>query len=65
MIYTTHDVSTLTKETFHETKYGFAKRIGISNLYSLVEYKLENMKVRNDATYNKDYLQVDMGLYHY
>lgn len=59
LIYTTHDVSTLTKETFRRDQIWFCEKDkkGISNLYSLVEYKLENdKKVRNDATYNKDYL---------
>ena len=68
LIYTTHDVSTLTKETFRRDQIWFCEndKKGISNLYSLVEYKLENdKKVRNDATYNKDYLAGRYGLYHY
>lgn len=59
LIYTTHDIYTLTKETFRRDQIWFCEKDekGVSDLYSLVEYKLDNnKKVRNDATYNKDYL---------
>ena len=29
---------------------------GVSELFSLSDYKIDNTKVRNDATYNKDYI---------
>ena len=59
MIYTTHDVYTLTKDTFRRDQIWFSEKDkrGVSSLYSLAEYKFDNdKKVRNDATYNKDYL---------
>ncbi|QZY54970.1 AAA family ATPase [Crassaminicella profunda] len=59
LIYTTHDIYTLTKETFRRDQIWFAEKDdnGVSNLFSLVEYRLDDdKKVRNDATYNKDYL---------
>lgn len=59
LIYSTHDIYTLTKETFRRDQIWFTDKdkSGVSNLYSLAEYKLEdNKKVRNDATYNKEYL---------
>jgi AAA15 family ATPase/GTPase len=59
LIYSTNDIYTLTKETFRRDQIWFTDKdkSGVSNLYSLAEYKLEdNKKVRNDATYNKEYL---------
>ena len=59
LIYTTHDVYTLTKDTFRRDQIWFSEKDkrGVSSLYSLAEYKFDNdKKVRNDATYNKDYL---------
>ncbi|HOV27775.1 MAG TPA: hypothetical protein PK566_15630, partial [Pseudobacteroides sp.] len=59
LIYSTHDIFTLNRETFRRDQIWFTEKDteGISSLYSLAEYKLENdKKVRNDATYNKDYL---------
>ena len=45
-------------------KYGLLEkdRLGVSKLFSLVEYKLEdNTKVRSDATYYKDYVSGRYG----
>ncbi|KJS87013.1 MAG: transporter [Peptococcaceae bacterium BICA1-8] len=59
LIYSTHDNYTLTKETFRRDQIWFSEKAenGVSSLYSLAEYKLDNKKkVRNDATFNKDYL---------
>lgn len=58
LIYTTHDIFTLNKDTFRRDQIWFTEKdeMGISNLFSLVEYKAEDKKVRKDATYNKDYL---------
>lgn len=59
LIYSTHDIYTLTKDTFRRDQIWFTDkdRNGVSSLYSLAEYKLDdNKKVRNDATYNKEYL---------
>ena len=63
LIYSTHDTVNLNKETFRRDEIWFVEKDknGISELYSLSDYIIENengnaKKVRNDATYNKDYL---------
>jgi len=58
LIYSTHDTVNLNKETFRRDEIWFAEKDnnGISKIYSLSDYKIDNVKVRNDATYNKDYL---------
>ena len=58
LIYTTHDVTNLNKETFRRDEIWFTERdnSGVSEIYSLSDYKIDNVKIRNDATFNKDYL---------
>ena len=63
LIYSTHDTVNLNKETFRRDEIWFVEKDknGISELYSLSDYMIEDedgntKKVRNDATYNKDYL---------
>lgn len=63
LIYSTHDTVNLNKETFRRDEIWFAEKDknGISEIYSLSDYIMEDengnaRKVRNDATYNKDYL---------
>ena len=63
LIYSTHDTINLNKETFRRDEIWFAEKDkdGISEIYALSDYILEDdknagKKVRNDATYNKDYL---------
>ena len=58
LIYTTHDVINLKKEVFRRDEVWFVEKNSKneSYLYSLVEYKNDNTKIRNDASYNKDYL---------
>ena len=63
LIYSTHDTVNLNKETFRRDEIWFVEKDknGISELYSLSDYIIEDengnaKKVRNDATYNKDYL---------
>ncbi len=58
-IFTTHDHYTLTRDVFRRDEVWFTEkdRMGNSKLFSLVEYKIdEHTKVRNDASYNKDYM---------
>ena len=68
LIYSTHDTVNLNKETFRRDEIWFAKKDkeGISGIYALSDYILEDdknsgKKVRNDATYNKDYLTGKYG----
>ena len=63
LIYSTHDTVNLNKEIFRRDEIWFVEKDknGISELYSLSDYIVEDKngntkKVRNDATYNKDYL---------
>lgn len=63
LIYSTHDTVNLNKETFRRDEIWFAEKDKdvISEIYALSDYILEDdknagKKVRNDATYNKDYL---------
>lgn len=63
LIYSTHDTVNLNKETFRRDEIWFVEKDknGVSDLYSLSDYIIEDengntKKVRNDATYNKDYL---------
>ena len=63
LIYSTHDTVNLNKETFRRDEIWFVEKDknGISEIYSLSDYIMEDengnaKKVRNDATYNKDYL---------
>lgn len=63
LIYSTHDTINLNKDVFRRDEVWFTEKDsnGVSELYSLADYIIEyndgNMKkVRNDATYNKDYL---------
>jgi len=58
LIFTTHDTNTLNNELFRRDQIWFAEKNekGISELFSLAEYKVNNTKIRKDASYNKDYL---------
>ena len=66
LIYSTHDTVNLNKETFRRDEIWFVEKNkdGVSELYALSDYILDDddenkktgKKVRNDATYNKDYL---------
>lgn len=63
LIYSTHDTANLNKETFRRDEIWFTEKDkdGISTIYSLADYKINDVKVRNDATYNKDYLSGRYG----
>ncbi len=64
LIYTTHDMYTLTRDIFRRDQIWFSEKdsSGVSKLYSLAEFKLEgNKKVRNDASYSKDYISGRYG----
>ena len=59
LIVATHDTNLLRKELLRRDQIWFAEKDerGISDIYSLVEYKINQAtSVRNDATFNKDYL---------
>ncbi|MBM7560912.1 AAA family ATPase [Fusibacter tunisiensis] len=58
LIFTTHDTNTLSNELFRRDQIWFVEKDkrGVSELFSLAEYKIDDKKVRKDASYNKDYL---------
>lgn len=59
LIITTHDTNLLRGELLRRDQIWFTEKneYGVSDLYSLVEYKINQANsVRNDATFNKDYL---------
>jgi len=58
LIFTTHDTNLLGSELFRRDQIWFVEksRRGESTLYSLVEYKVRDSKVRNDAAYEKNYI---------
>ena len=58
LIFTTHDISMLNKEQFRRDEIVFVDKDyrGISKIYAL-----SDLKVREDATFNKDYLQGKYG----
>lgn len=64
LIITTHDTNLLHKDLLRRDQIWFTEkdRRGYSDLYSLVEYKINQASsVRNDATFSKDYLAGKYG----
>lgn len=60
LIFTTHDTTLLSQELLRRDQMWFVEKdkIGSSKLYSLVDYK---KRVRNDASYERDYLKGKYG----
>lgn len=58
LIFTTHDISLLNKEQFRRDEVVFVDKDlrGVSHIYAL-----SDLKVREDATFNKDYIQGKYG----
>lgn len=58
LIFTTHDTNLLSKDIFRRDQIWFAEKnkFGATDLYSLVEYK-----VRNDASFESDYIHGKYG----
>jgi AAA15 family ATPase/GTPase len=58
LIFTTHDTNLLSKDTFRRDQIWFIEKdsLGASHLYSLAE-----LKVRNDASFETDYVQGRYG----
>jgi AAA15 family ATPase/GTPase len=59
LIFATHDTNLLNKNIFRRDQIWFVEKdiYGATDLYSLVEYKTEeSAKVRNDASFEKDYI---------
>ncbi|MBI4649787.1 ATP-binding protein [Candidatus Desantisbacteria bacterium] len=58
IIFASHDTNLLNKEFLRRDQIWFTEKdkYGATNLYSLVDYKLEKNKIRNDALYSKNYI---------
>jgi len=58
LIFATHDVTLLDKNLMRRDQMWFVEkdREGGSTLFSLDEFKIDEEKVRNDASYSKDYM---------
>lgn len=64
LIFTSHDLSTMNSDVFRRDEIWFVAKGNQQNskLYSLVEFKDKNGKsVRNDARYDKQYLEGRYG----
>ena len=63
LFFTTHDVTNLSSELFRRDQIWFAEKNNLmeTTLYSLVEYKVNNSKIRNDENYAKNYMQGKYG----
>ena len=58
LIFATHNLTCMNNKCFRRDQIWFTEKnsLGESGLFSLADYKLNDKKVRNDATYSKDYL---------
>lgn len=58
LIFTTHNTNLLSARLFRRDQIWFVEksRQGASELYSLVEYRIDRKVVRNDASFEKDYI---------
>lgn len=58
LIFTTHNTNLLSAKLFRRDQIWFVEksRQGASDLYSLVEYRIDGKIVRNDASFEKDYI---------
>jgi hypothetical protein len=63
LIFATHDTNLLNAKIFRRDQIWFAEKDNeeATDIYSLVEYKLSKGKVRNDASFEKDYIQGRYG----
>ena len=63
LIFATHDTNLLNAKIFRRDQIWFAEKDNeeATDIYSLVEYKLPRGKVRNDASFEKDYIQGRYG----
>ena len=63
LIFTTHDTNLLGNDLFRRDQIWFTEKDyqGATTLYSLAEFKIDNAKVRNDASYERDYIKGRYG----
>ena len=58
LIFATHNLTCMNNTCFRRDQIWFTEKnsLGESSLFSLADYKLNDKKIRNDASYRKDYL---------
>ena len=58
LVFATHNLTCMNNECFRRDQIWFTEKnsFGESNLFSLADYKLNDTKIRKDASYSKDYL---------
>jgi AAA15 family ATPase/GTPase len=63
LIFTTHDTNLLSNKIFRRDQIWFIEKdkFCASHLYSLAEIKIDDNKVRNDASFEDDYLKGRYG----
>lgn len=63
LVFATHDTNLLDHRLLRRDQIWFVEkdRLGVSHLYSLAEFKVEDSRVRNDASFEKDYIQGRYG----
>ena len=63
LIFTSHDLTTMNSELFRRDEIWFVAKGNEQNsqLYSLVEFKDDGKKVRNDANFSKQYIEGKYG----
>jgi AAA15 family ATPase/GTPase len=63
LIFTTHDTNQLSNKIFRRDQIWFVEKDNLhaSHLYSLAEIKIDDNKVRNDASFEDDYLKGRYG----
>ena len=63
LIFTTHDTNLLSNKIFRRDQIWFVEKddFSASHLYSLAELKIVDSKIRNDASFENDYLQGRYG----
>lgn len=58
LIFTTHDTNLLSRKLLRRDQIWFTEKMpnGATDLYSLADFIVDGKKVRNDASYSKDYI---------
>lgn len=58
LIFATHNLTCMNNKCFRRDQVWFTEKnnLGESSLFSLADYKLNDKKIRNDASYSKDYM---------
>ncbi len=58
LIFATHNLTCMSNKCFRRDQIWFTEKnsLGETSLFSLADYKLNDKKIRNDATYSKDYM---------